>query len=292
MDEWLRDLEIVAGSRRYPNRHLLYQGVVHEGRVRLEGLVDDPTVQQVQVEHYAGKDLVQIKVVPLRRNRPEGAAPFTPYREGPEGPGRFFCYLDLRRGHNDIVVGTFDTSGRAQARHLVYRSRLREWAEVFLVALAMALIMRAFLVQAFRIPSESMRPTLEERDRILVDKFFYHLDEPRRGDLVVFDSPDDPGTFYIKRVVGLPGETVTMDGDDVLLDGRPLAEEYRTAGPLGRRPDQAVKVWPVEPQHYFLLGDNRPNSSDSRVWGTLPRNRIVGRAVLRYWPPPRAGLLR
>lgn len=272
--EWLTDLAIVAGRRRYPDRHLLYQGVVHHGTVQLTGKVVDPGLQQLQVEHYAGGELVRIHVVPLRR-------------------GKFSCPLELHRGHNDLVLGTFDASGRAQARHVVFRTHLREWVEIFLVALAMALVLKALVAQAFVIPSESMRPTLEEGDRILVDKFFYHLEEPRRGDLVVFDSLEEPGTFFVKRVIGLPGEQVTVAGTEVYLDDRPLAEPYRdVAGQLAADPEASPQAQLVEPDHLFLLGDNRLNSRDSRVWGTLPRTRVVGRALLRYWPPHRLGLLR
>lgn len=272
--DWLTDLAIVAGRRRYPDRHLLYQGVVHHGTVQLAGKVLDPALQQLQVEHYAGGKLVRIQVVPLRR-------------------GKFSCPLDLHRGHNDLVLGTFDASGRAQARHVVFRTRLREWVEIFLVALAMALVLKALVAQAFVIPSESMRPTLERGDRILVDKFFYHLEAPRRGDLVVFDSLEEPGTFFVKRVIGLPGERVTVAGTEVFLDDRPLAEPYReVARPLAPAPDATPRAHQVEPDHLFLLGDDRLNSRDSRVWGTLPRSRVVGRALLRYWPPQRLGLLR
>ena len=272
--EWLTDLAIAAGRRRYPDRHLLYQGVVHHGSVHLTGKVLDPSLQQLQVEHYAGGELVRIQVVPLRR-------------------GKFSCPLDLHRGHNDLVLGTFDASGRAQARHVVFRTHFREWVEIFLVALAMALVLKALIAQAFVIPSESMQPTLLEGDRILVDKFFYHLEAPRRGDLVVFDSLEDPGTFFVKRVIGLPGERVTVAGTEVFLDDRPLAEPYRdVSSQLAPPPDEVPSSHLVELEHLYLLGDNRLNSRDSRVWGTLPHSRVVGRALLRYWPPHRLGLLR
>jgi signal peptidase I len=272
--DWLTDLAIVAGRRRYPDRHLLYQGVVHHGTVQLTGKVADSTLQQLQVEHYAGGELVRIQVVPLRR-------------------GKFSCPVDLHRGHNDLVLGTFDASGRAQARHVVFRTHFREWVEIFLVALSMALVLKALVAQAFVIPSESMRPTLEKGDRILVDKFFYHLEEPRRGDLVVFDSVEEPGTFFVKRVIGLPGERVTVAGTEVFLDDRPLSEPYREmARSLDAEPEVTPQSHLVEPEHLYMLGDDRLNSRDSRVWGTLPRTRVVGRALLRYWPPQRLGILR
>jgi signal peptidase I len=166
-------------------------------------------------------------------------------------------------------------------------------AEIFLVALAMAMVLRAFLLQAFVIPSVSMLPTLQQRDRILVDKFFYQFEDPRRGDLVVFDSPEKPGTFFVKRIVGLPGEVVSMTGPDVLIDGQPLAENYRDDAPTRRgEGGGTTRQWQVPSGQFFMLGDNRPGSSDSRTWGCLPRGRIAGRALIRYWPMGRFGVLR
>lgn len=309
MNDWLRDLSLVAGSSRYGHDLLLYEGIVPHGRVRLEGVVSDPALQLVQVEHFAGTNLVQIKVVPVRR-------------------GRFFCHLDLFRGQNELVVGAFDASGRVQARRVIYRSRLREWSEVFLVALAVALILRALLVQAFAIPpaSTSMAPALQEGDSTLIDKARYLFEDPRRGDIVVFDLPDRrfdgpsqagaPGAaagdapaeapraarrptsvlathqvehFLVKRIVGLPGEQVEVRGNAVWIDGQPLPEPYRQ--PATDEPDAAPEGEPLrlEAGQYFVLGDNRLNSEDSRVWGPVGRDRLVGRVFFRYWPPQRGG---
>ncbi len=267
--DWLRDLGLVAGSRRYPHGVLLYEGIVSEGKVRLEGMVGDPDLQQVQVEHFAGRDLVRIQVVPVRR-------------------GRFECPLELFRGVNELVVAAFDASGRAESRRVVHRTRTREWAEVLLVALGVALVLRTFLVQAYVLPSDSMRPALAVGDRILADKVGYYRHSPRRGDVVVFQMPDQ-GEVFVKRVVGLPGETVEADPVRVRIDGVELAEPYRREA---RLPEGAVietRSFVVPPGHYFLMGDDRLASEDSRRFGPVHRDRLLGRAFLRFWPPHRIG---
>lgn len=269
---WLTELVLVAGPRRYGPEVLLYEGIVPDGQVRLEGRVDDADLQQVQVEHFAGSELAQIKVVPVRR-------------------GRFFCHLDLFRGANDVVIGAFDASGRVQARRIIHRTRLREWGEVMLVAFSLALIMRAFLVQAFAIPSDSMRPTLRTHDQIFVDKLAYQLGEPARGDLVVFDVAGHRDA-YVKRVVGLPGEVVTMRAGRADVGGRALDEPYATVPPLDPGLVVEAQRFEVPEGHLFVLGDNRMNSKDSRDWGAISRARVIGRAALRFWPPSRVGVPR
>lgn len=267
---WLRELSLVAGSRRFGPDVLLFAGVVPRGDVRLEGVVDDPDLQQVQVEHFVAGRLIQIRVARVRR-------------------GRFFCHLELFRGHNDLSVAAFDTSGRVETRHVVYRPRLREWAEVLLIALSLAFILRAFLFQAFVIPSDSMKDVLRREDRILVDKLAYHLEPPRRGELVVFEDPRRPGTFFVKRVVGLPRETVMLAGSEVSIDGRRLEEPYLAPRPAPAGGPSGVHSATVPEGSYFVLGDDRQTTADSRDFGSLPVRRIVGRPILRYWPPDRIG---
>jgi len=174
------------------------------------------------------------------------------------------------------------------------RRTVLEWGVVLVGALALALVVRAFLFQAFYIPSPSMEPTLSSGDRILVNKVSYRLHDVNRGDLVVFHPRPESGVGaedLIKRVIALPGETVTTDGGRVLIDGGLLIEPYLpvpdgTAG-FGMVPwcaNQATGVCTVPDDHVFVLGDNRGNSRDSRYFGPVPIDSIRGRAFVRVWP--------
>jgi len=150
----------------------------------------------------------------------------------------------------------------------------RETIETVLWALVLALILRTFVVQAFWIPSGSMIPTLEVGDRVLVAKFWYTFSEPKRGQLFVFKYPVDPKRDFVKRIIGLPGDTLEIRGGIVYVNGQALREEYvknhdafsLNAGPVF--PEVPVKI---PENHYFAMGDNRPNSQDSRFWGFVPK---------------------
>jgi signal peptidase I len=173
------------------------------------------------------------------------------------------------------------------------RRGLIDYGVVVVVAFLVALLVQAFLVKPYRIPSESMAATLVPRDRVLVNRVVYRLHEPRRGDVVVLDSAA-VGCVLIKRVVGLPGETLSLRGGAVYIDGRRLEEPYvarrdgetePTAAFAGTgRPWSLERPYTVPTGHYFLMGDNRVVSDDSRDWGPAPRREIVGMAFLTYWP--------
>lgn len=195
-------------------------------------------------------------------------------------------------------------------------SALSETLWVVAVALVVAVVLRTFVGQAFFIPSESMTPQLEIGDRVVVSKISYRLHEPRRGDVVVFDCPPGAGCLeieeelalptqvlhaflealglrqpsteeFIKRVVALPGETVEGRGGSVYVDGRRLIEPYLPEG-MGTNEFPPVTV----PEgHLWLMGDNRGNSTDSLVFGPVDTDTVVGRSVLRVWPPPRVAYL-
>lgn len=163
----------------------------------------------------------------------------------------------------------------------------REALETVGWAIVLALILRTFVIQAFWIPSGSMIPTLEPGDRVLVIKFWYSLPtvEPKRGQLVVFKYPVDPRRDFVKRIIGLPGDTVEMKQGRVFLNGVEISESY-----VVNNDSYNMDLLTVPPDSYFCLGDNRPNSQDSRFWGFVPRNYFRGPAVFRYWPLSRLGV--
>jgi signal peptidase I len=186
------------------------------------------------------------------------------------------------------------------------RRPVREPIEALLVALLLALFARCFLVQAFRIPTPSMEPSLRVGDHLLVNKFVYGptrwawerrllpVRAPRPGDVAVFRFPRDPRRDFVKRVVGLPGHEVALARKRLSIDGVALSEAsyvqhtdaraYPDApwlGPLHRRDNLAPRA--VPPDSYFVLGDNRDQSDDSRFWGAVPRRYLRGRALLVYW---------
>jgi len=174
---------------------------------------------------------------------------------------------------------------------------LIQYVVVIVVALTLALVVQAYVIKPYRIPSTSMAATLVPRDRVLVNRVVYHFRRPRRGDIVVVDS-SAVGRVLIKRVVGLPGETISVRGGRVYIDGRPLDEPYvrRVDGrPEATEPFSGTgKAWSLERPYvvpagkYFLMGDNRSVSDDSRDWGPAPGREIVGEAFLTYWPLRRA----
>jgi len=188
-----------------------------------------------------------------------------------------------------------------------YRGLMLELFDSLLIAFALVFfLVKPFVVAAFFIPSESMEPTLTIHDRVLVNKFIYHLSDPRRQDIIVFRAPqraivrtremanrktrDGEQKDYIKRLIGLPGETIEVRSyDGVYVDGRKVREPY--IGPL-QTPNYDYGPERVPPGQYFVMGDNRRNSNDSHAWGFLPHKNVLGKAMVIFWPPGRIGLAR
>jgi len=157
-------------------------------------------------------------------------------------------------------------------------------------AVIVALLLRTFLFQAFFIPSESMESTLRVDDRVLVNKLSYQLGDVERGEVVVFRRPDDqPGEFrdLIKRVIGLPGESIEARDNVLFVDGQVLIEPYLDPGEVMRDFGPIL----IPEGEYFMMGDNRDNSGDSRVFGTVNGDRFTGRAFFLFWPLNRVGSL-
>ncbi len=164
------------------------------------------------------------------------------------------------------------------------------WELVHDLALAALLcyFLISFVAQAFRVQGTSMLPLLHDGERIIVDKLTYRFEPIRRGDVVVFWYPRDPTVSFIKRIVGLPGETIEINRGVLLIDGQATREDYIT--PASRDPASQPPTR-VPPGHYFVLGDHRVSSNDSRNWGEVPQRYIYGRALLRFWPLSKLGAI-
>jgi len=189
-----------------------------------------------------------------------------------------------------------------------YKAIAREWFESIFIAFILAMFIRTFFFQAFRIPSGSMEHTLEIKDRLLVNKLHYGpkipfsnmripgFTKPRRGDVIVFKYPNDRKRDFIKRIIGLGGETLQIMGGDIYIDGKRVADPLirnifyynRDNSEFGKE-GQDVHV----PEgHYFVLGDNSRSSHDSRYWGFVPEENVIGKAEVIYWPPKRIRFIK
>jgi signal peptidase I len=185
-------------------------------------------------------------------------------------------------------------------------SVIREWVESIVVAFLLAMVIRAFVVQAFKIPTGSMRPTLMEGDLILVNKFIYGakapfinfrfpaLRQPKRGDVVVFIYPENPKRDFVKRLIATEGETVEIKNGTIYINDRPLLDAtfsqryYYNRGDFGAENQKIT----VPKDNYFVLGDNSASSQDSRYWGFVPKKNILGNAIVIYWPPQRIRMVK
>ncbi len=164
-----------------------------------------------------------------------------------------------------------------------------EVVEIVVIALILSWVLRTFVVEARVIPTGSMLPTIQLQDRVVVDKLFFKFTGLHRGDIVVFHPPASAHSKedFIKRVIGLPGEKIEVKNGRVYINDQPLVEDYIAEPPNYQYGPQII------PQNaYFVMGDNRNNSADSHEWGMLPAENITGRALFRYWPLNRFGLLK
>ena len=181
------------------------------------------------------------------------------------------------------------------------------------LAIGLALLIQAFVIKPYQIPSESMEPTLDSGQRVLVNRFIYHLHDPHIGDVVVFhppqgadgqvcgvDHPDnepcpqptpqESDTNFIKRIVAGPGDRLSIQNGHPVVNGEMAQEDFIRPCAGGNGCD-LPKAITIPPDHYFMMGDNRGASDDSRFWGPVPRSWIIGEAFFTYWPPDRIGIL-
>ena len=166
------------------------------------------------------------------------------------------------------------------------KSALREFAETILFTLLIYVLVRHFLFENYRVVGFSMTPTLENDQFLVVNKLDYRLHDPQRGDIIVLRDPRDGDRKLIKRLIGLPGETVEIKRGQVYIDGQELDELY-----IATPSQYSLAPTLIPAEQYFVLGDNRNNSSDSHNWGTLSGDKIVGKAWLSYWPPDLWGIV-
>jgi signal peptidase I len=176
-----------------------------------------------------------------------------------------------------------------------------DWVLTIAGAVAVVVAIKAWVVNPYRIPSSSMEPTLhcarpglgceaQYSDRVLANRFVYHFRKPHRGDIVVFDTPPrtlqecHAGGTFVKRLIGLPGDRVSERDGFVYINGKELNEPYIQPS---RRDHAPAREWTVPKGDYFMMGDNRANSCDSRVWGPVPRKNLIGKVFATYWPPGR-----
>ncbi len=165
-----------------------------------------------------------------------------------------------------------------------------EWydlLETIVFAFILAFLIKTFILQISYIPTGSMIPTLNEREAVLVIRIPYYFREPSRGEVIVFKYPQDPTKEYVKRLIGLPGDIIEIKNGVVYVNGKALDEPY-----VKNKSSDNYGPIKVPKDNYFVLGDNRPVSVDSRYWGFVPKKNLVGKAVLLLWPPQRLGLVK
>jgi signal peptidase I len=189
----------------------------------------------------------------------------------------------LTMGEAGITLAPASEAARGQ----LWRA-LWELAHDLSVAVLFCFFLITFVAQAFRVQGTSMLPLLADSERIIVNKFVYRFHGIERGDVVVFWYPKDPSVSFIKRVIGLPGDTVELRRGELMLNGQKVREEYVLAS---FRDDESHEPVVVPRGYYYVLGDHRSSSNDSRSWGEVPEKYIYGKAFFRFWPLSKIGLI-
>ncbi len=173
------------------------------------------------------------------------------------------------------------------------RNEALDWFKSLIWAVAIALVIRMFLIGNFKIPTTSMVPTLKVGDRLLSNNVIYKIRPPKRGEVVIFKYPEDPKRDFVKRMIALPGERVMIKDGRIYVNGKEVLDAkvasryYYSEGFYGNEWETEVPV-----DGYYVLGDNSINSKDSRYWGFVPKKNLVGKALFTYWPPWRMGFIR
>lgn len=165
-----------------------------------------------------------------------------------------------------------------------------EFIKVVVISVAIVLPIRAYIAQPFIVSGASMEPNFHDGEYLIIDELTYAFRAPERGEVIVFRYPLNPSEFFIKRILGLPGEAVEIKNGKIFINGEVSPESYISAEiEKDTLPNLKAKLGEND---YFVLGDNRPKSSDSRFWGALPKGKIMGRVLLRLWPVAKAGVIK
>ncbi|MFA6274232.1 MAG: signal peptidase I [Candidatus Paceibacterota bacterium] len=159
-----------------------------------------------------------------------------------------------------------------------------ELARFAIIALAIVIPIRIFVAQPFIVSGSSMVPTFENGQYLIVDEISYRLNDPKRNDVIVFKYPNDPKKYFIKRIIGLPNETVDIKGNEVIITNKEHPDGFKLEQPYVKNTANNSTHFELKENEYFVMGDNRSASSDSRYWGAVPRNLLVGKAFLRLLP--------
>jgi signal peptidase I len=221
--------------------------------------------------------------LPPRDDAGDGGAPASdPPPDGPTGDG------PEPGGPTGGGADPGEGEGPAAPRRRGWQTAI-EWVAVLVVALIVAFLVRTFVVQTYYIPSPSMEPTLQVGDHILVLKAAYRFTSPAIGDIIVFKAPpaehqacEDPQVQdLVKRIIAVPNDTIYSKGNLIFVNGKLLKQPWSHTATLGQR----IPTQTIPPNQFYVMGDNRPESCDSRVWGTVPRANIIGKAIFVFWPP-------
>lgn len=184
---------------------------------------------------------------------------------------------------------------KAQPKNWLFL-KWKNWGEPLLIAAVLAILIRTFIFGPYKIPTSSMEPTFMPEDKIFVDKLSYRFHEPLRGDIIVFKYPRDRKKDFVKRLAGLPGDTLEIRKGVLIVNGKPMTDP-----PFGQHTYYNVEDWEfaktgqvisVPEGHFFALGDNSAHSADSRQWGFVPKKNMIGKAFMIWWPPQRIKLTK
>ena len=186
------------------------------------------------------------------------------------------------------VAETAEPDGQVLRPAVSVLKEVRGWARDILFAAVTAILIVVFMVQPVKVEGTSMQPNLVDQERVFVNKFVYHFAGVHRGDIVVFWYPRDPSKSFIKRIIGIPGDRIEINRGQVSRNGEPVKEAYVLPQYFDYGSYHAVAV---PPGYYYVLGDHRNSSNDSRNWGLVPERNIFGKAIFRYWPVSRLGIL-